>query len=95
MSEIKIIVIEDDDFTRFTLIETLKASGFNVVADAKNAGLGISRAIEFRPDVALIDLDLGKGPTGIDLSLSLRKSFPEIGIVFLTSYKDPRLLRTS
>jgi DNA-binding NarL/FixJ family response regulator len=95
MSEIKIIVVEDDDFTRFTLIETLKASGFNVVADAKNAGLGISRAIEFRPDVALIDLDLGKGPTGIDLSLSLRKSFPEIGIVFLTSYKDPRLLRSS
>lgn len=95
MNQVKIIVIEDDDFTRFTLIATLKANNFNVVADANNAGLAISRAMEHRPDVALIDLDLGKGPTGIDLSIVLRKNLPEIGIVFLTSYKDPRLLRTS
>jgi two-component system, NarL family, nitrate/nitrite response regulator NarL len=95
MNQIKIIVIEDDDFTRFTLVATLKTNNFNVVAEANNAGLAISRAIEHRPDVALIDLDLGKGPTGIDLSIVLRKNLPNIGIVFLTSYKDPRLLRTS
>lgn len=95
MNQVKIIVIEDDDFTRFTLIATLKTNNFNVVAEANNAGLAISRAMEHRPDVALIDLDLGKGPTGIDLSIVLRKNLPEIGIVFLTSYKDPRLLRTS
>jgi DNA-binding NarL/FixJ family response regulator len=95
MNQVKIIVIEDDDFTRFTLIATLKTNNFNVVAEASNAGLAISRAMEHRPDVALIDLDLGKGPTGIDLSIVLRKNLPEIGIVFLTSYKDPRLLRTS
>jgi DNA-binding NarL/FixJ family response regulator len=95
MNQVKIIVIEDDDFTRFTLIATLKTNNFNVVAEANNAGLAISRAMEYRPDVALIDLDLGKGPTGIDLSIVLRKNLPEIGIVFLTSYKDPRLLRTS
>jgi len=95
MNQVKIIVIEDDDFTRFTLIATLKTNNFNVVAEANNGGLAISRAMEHRPDVALIDLDLGKGPTGIDLSIVLRKNLPEIGIVFLTSYKDPRLLRTS
>ena len=95
VNPLKIIVIEDDDFTRFTLVATLKTNNFNVVAEAQNAGLAISRAIEHRPDVALIDLDLGKGPTGLDLSVALRKNLPEIGIVFLTSYKDPRLLRSS
>jgi len=95
MNPLKVIIIEDDDFTRFTLVATLKANNFNVVADAPNAGLAISRAMEHRPDVALVDLDLGKGPTGLDLSVVLRKNLPEIGIVFLTSYKDPRLLRSS
>jgi DNA-binding NarL/FixJ family response regulator len=95
MNPLKVIIVEDDDFTRFTLVATLKANDFNVVADAPNAGLAISRAMEHRPDVALLDLDLGKGPTGLDLSLVLRKNLPEIGIVFLTSYKDPRLLRSS
>jgi len=95
MNPLKVIIVEDDEFTRFTLVATLKANNFNVVADAPNAGLAISRSIEHRPDVALVDLDLGNGPTGLDLCVVLRKNLPEIGIVFLTSYKDPRLLRSS
>lgn len=95
MNPLKLIVVEDDDFTLFTLSATLKSSGFEVVAEAKNAGEAVSKSIEKRPDVALLDLDLGIGPTGIDLSIALRKKLPNIGIVFLTSYKDPRLLRSS
>ena len=95
MNPLKLIVVEDDDFTLFTLSATLKASGFDVVAESKNAGEAVSKSLEKRPDVALLDLDLGIGPTGIDLSIALRKKLPNIGIVFLTSYKDPRLLRSS
>lgn len=95
MNPLKLIIVEDDDFTLFTLSATLKANGFDVVAEAKNAGEAVTKSLEKRPDVALLDLDLGIGPTGIDLSIALRKKLPNIGIVFLTSYKDPRLLRTS
>ena len=95
MNPLKLIIVEDDDFTLFTLSATLKANGFDVVAEAKNAGEAVAKSLEKRPDVALLDLDLGIGPTGIDLSIALRKKLPNIGIVFLTSYKDPRLLRTS
>jgi DNA-binding NarL/FixJ family response regulator len=95
MNQLKLIVVEDDDFTLFTLSATLKASGFDVVAEAKNAGEAVSKSLEKRPDVALLDLDLGIGPTGVDLSIALRKKLSNIGIVFLTSYKDPRLLRSS
>jgi DNA-binding NarL/FixJ family response regulator len=45
-----------------------------------------------RPDVALLDLDLGEGPTGIDLAHALRRSLPEIGIVMLSAYEEPRLM---
>jgi DNA-binding NarL/FixJ family response regulator len=95
MNTLKLIIVEDDDFTLFTLSATLKANGFDVVAEAKNAGEAVAKSLEKRPDVALLDLDLGIGPTGIDLSIALRKKIPNIGIVFLTSYKDPRLLRSS
>jgi DNA-binding NarL/FixJ family response regulator len=95
MNTLKLIIVEDDDFTLFTLSATLKANGFDVVAETKNAGEAVAKSLEKRPDVALLDLDLGIGPTGIDLSIALRKKIPNIGIVFLTSYKDPRLLRSS
>lgn len=95
MENLKVLVVEDDEFTRFTLSATLKSKNFEVIAEAKNAGEAMTKAKLNKPDVALLDLDLGAGPTGIDLSLVLRRTFPNIGIVFLTSYKDPRLLRSS
>ena len=47
------------------------------------------------PEVAVLDLHLGSGPTGIDLAVGMRQHVPEIGLVLLTSFTDPRLLRTS
>lgn len=43
-------------------------------------------------DVAVIDLNLGMGPTGLDLAHRLREYDPHLGIVLLTTFKDPRLL---
>ena len=45
-----------------------------------------------KPDAVLVDLDLGAGPTGMDLAIALRRNFPSIGIVILTTFEDPRLL---
>jgi DNA-binding NarL/FixJ family response regulator len=41
-------------------------------------------------EIALIDIDLGIGPTGIELAYALRKLDEKVGIIFLTSYLDPR-----
>jgi len=51
----------------------------------------MSLASSFYPSVAVLDLDLGPGPTGIDLAKALRHELPAIGICLLTSYRDPRL----
>jgi DNA-binding NarL/FixJ family response regulator len=48
-------------------------------------------AKESEPDVAILDLDLGPGANGIDLSIALRSLHPRIGLILLTSYTDPRI----
>ena len=50
--------------------------------------LGSFREIP-KPDVAVLDYNLGKGPNGIDLANQLRKSLPDIGIVLLTAFLNP------
>ena len=40
-------------------------------------------------------MDLGIGATGIDVGIALRKKNPSIGLVFLTTYKDPRLIESN
>jgi DNA-binding NarL/FixJ family response regulator len=86
----KILIVDDDKFIRASLDSTLANSGFDIsgsVATAKDA-LAIN-ALD-PADVALLDLDLGIGPTGFDIAQALRRTSPQIGIVFLTSYQDPR-----
>jgi len=87
-----VLVVEDDDFTRMTLCGTLTLAGARVVADCKTATEAIEAQRTFSPTIALLDLDLGRGPTGLDVARSLRQHNPRIGIVFLTSYSDPRFV---
>ena len=93
MLENSIMVIEDDSFTRSTLCAALRSLGLNVVAESGSSREALVLGKTHMPSAALIDLDLGKGPTGIDLAIALRKIKRDIGIVFLTSYDDPRFLR--
>ena len=90
-----VMVVEDDSFTRSTLCTALTSLGIKIVAETGSIKDAISLAREHKPDACLIDLDLGKGPTGIDLAYALRKLKIDIGIVFLTTYDDPRFLRSN
>jgi DNA-binding NarL/FixJ family response regulator len=86
----RVLVVDDHPFGLSTLAGALAGRGLDVRA-ASTAREAHAAALEFRPAVGIVDLDLGPGPTGIDLARALRKVLPAIGIVILTSYRDPRL----
>ena len=96
------LLVDDDAFTRTTLASALQAHGVEVVSVAD----GVAQAIRALAtsvssqggaaiQCAVLDLDLGLGPNGIDLAHALRRRDPDLGIVILTSFTDPRLLATS
>lgn len=90
--QMRLALVEDDSFTRLTLATSLRSQGIQIVIDTDSASDALREFDEAKPHVALLDLHLGKGPTGIDLALEFRSKNPNIGIVFLTSFEDPRLL---
>lgn len=93
MSLANVILVEDDALTRASLTTALEFAGFTVVAPVSDAAAALDASHHAEVEVALLDLDLGPGPTGIDIAIALRKINPRIGIVFLTSFLDPRLSR--
>ena len=95
MQRTRVMVVEDDAFTRSMIVSALQIQGVDVVSESSSVGFAIKTARLIRPDVAILDLDLGAGPTGIDLAIGLRMILPKIGIVLLTTFEDPRLLRPS
>ena len=92
MQDIRVLVVENDPFTLTSLVNALEYQRVPVagaVATAREA-LELQQSASF--EVALLDLDLGVGPTGIDLAHALRIRQPDIGIVILSTYRDPRLV---
>ena len=90
---LRVAIVEDDDFTRVMISNALIAGGLEISFLAASAADALRSAKSSEFDVALIDLHLGKGPTGIDLAISMRALYPKLGLVLLTSYEDPRLLQ--
>lgn len=91
MASASVLLIEDEQFTRLALAGALAPLGIEVVASGATAAVALEAQHKHSIDVAVLDLDLGPGPTGVDIARALRTHNRTIGIVFLTSYSDPRL----
>ena len=91
MSLARVVVIENDPFTRTMLTVALEAGDIRVSASGALARVAMEAQAKEKIDVAILDLDLGVGPTGIDIAYALREVDRAIGIVLLTSFSDPRL----
>ena len=86
-----VLVVEDEALIRNLVAGQLKAEGFEVHT-AASAAEARKLVDTMDPDVALLDIELGFGPTGIDLATILRKQDPGIAIVFLTHLPEPKLV---
>ena len=86
----RVLLVEDEDFTRTMVGEMLSASGITVrpvasVAEALNV------IDDFDPNVVLTDLDLGDGPDGADLLTKVAEERPWTGMVVMTAHASPEL----
>lgn len=95
MIPIKVLIVDDDPFVRSTLGAALSNLGIQGVESAESASIAMQVFQGSKTDVAIIDLDLGVGPNGIDLCRALRLKNPRIGLILLTSYRDPRVFDPS
>jgi DNA-binding NarL/FixJ family response regulator len=86
----RVLVVEDEDFTRTMVGEMLSASGLDV-RTAASVTEAIRSMEEFDPHVVLTDLDLGHGPDGADLLTKVAQERPWTGMVVMTAHASPEL----
>ena len=85
---IRVLLVEDEDFTRTMVSEMLSASGIDVLPVASVAE-ALKSMDEFDPHVVLTDLDLGHGPDGADLLTKVAEDRPWTGMVIMTAHASP------
>ncbi|NBR61326.1 MAG: response regulator [Actinobacteria bacterium] len=85
-----VLVVEDEPFIRGLVSDKLKSDGFQVEI-AASAAEARKIAANKDVDIVVMDIDLGPGPSGLDLGLALHKMHPELALVFLTHVPEPRM----
>jgi len=72
---LKILILEDDALAAAAFAAALKDEGHEIVAIADSAGDGIARARRQCADLALVDIGLSDGRTGLAAARALRDHF--------------------
>ena len=85
----KLLVVEDEPLMSSLLAQTLRSANFQVetAANAADARKVIDR---FDPDILLLDISLGDGPSGIHLAHAIHETRPDIAILILTKHPDAK-----
>lgn len=86
----RIIVVEDEPFTR-TLIERVLTDDNWLVHSVGTVSEAVMLLRDIEPNAIVCDLDLGPGPSGVDLLASVARDQPWIGMVVLTAHAAPEL----
>jgi two-component system nitrate/nitrite response regulator NarL len=95
MPSIRILIVDDHTLFRRGMTALLSRDpGFTVVGDAADAGEAQRRALEWQPDVILLDNHL-PGVTGVDALPALRHAVPRACILMLTVSEDAGDLGTA
>lgn len=82
----RLLIADDQEPVRAMVRITLATQGWEIV-EATNAIQALALARSERPDLALLDIDLGAGPTGFDVCRAMKEdeSTSQIPIVMLTA----------
>ncbi len=85
MSQIRLLIVDDHEVVRLGLKTLLESEpDLKVVAEAGTAEEALLQTGNYRPDIAILDIQL-PGRSGLDACREMRARFPQTRIVMLTS----------
>ena len=85
---LRVSIGEDDVLLREGIVRILNNAGLDVVAQVGDAEELVRRTIAYRPDVAIIDVQMPprREDDGLRAAVELRRQLPDIGVLILSQY---------
>lgn len=89
MKEITVCIVDDVSELRQALEEIVSSSdGYRCIGTMSNAAEALTKIPLLRPDVILMDINLGVGESGIDCVRELKPLLPTTNFMMCTVYED-------
>ena len=93
MDELRVLIADDHDLIRRGVRDLLAArSGWRVVAEACTGTEAVRKAVELKPDIAILDFSMPElnGPAA---AAQIAERVPETGVVILTMHDSEHVMR--
>ena len=88
----RILLVEDNALTRYTIKSLLDKLGHEVVAEAEDGPGAVKFFSELKPDVVFLDLIL-PGRSGVEILEDLRALNPAVRVVIVTAVEQDEIDR--
>ncbi len=91
--KIRVVMVEDENLYRDLLRIVLSQHAlFDIVGAFPDGKSVLAAAPSLKPQVAMLDIELGSSMNGIQVGLRLRELLPKIGVILLSNHEDPYFL---
>jgi len=87
----KILILEDDMIVGIDLQELLNQAGYDTIL-LHNYNEAINQLKGFKPNLAICDINLGQGETGIDFVKKAATILPKLEIIYVTAFSTNQII---
>ena len=93
METLRILIADDHGLVRRGARELLNSRrGWRVVGEAANGREALEKAIELKPDVAVIDISM-PDLDGVEVARQIREAVPDTKVLVLTMHESEQMVR--
>lgn len=90
-SKLKVVIVDDSDFSRSIIIKMLKDAGFNVVGEANSAAAALMVIKEKKPHVVITDIVMPE-VSGIELTENINQNFDNTFVIVISSLSQEHVV---
>ena len=87
----KVLVVEDETLVAIEMAQCVKKAGFEVCGIANNPEEAYKLAHKHKPQIIIMDINLGAEENGVDVVFNLNKTL-NASVIYLTAYHDKNTL---
>lgn len=92
MTAQRVLLVDDHELVRSAVKRAVQArTGFEVVGEAADAGGALELALQVRPDILLMDIDM-PGMICFDAVCRMLTQLPDLRVIFLSAYFHDRYI---
>lgn len=93
MAQVRVMIADDHPLIIEGLSAALNRLGLIVVGQVETTAAVIPTFVETKPDVLVLDVRFGPGPTGLDVARELLAEAPSARIVFYSQFDQDEVVR--